>query len=161
MCLSFCPQCKEQIYPLNSQVDHYFQSWVGALYLIYRMIVLIYSLYGMRQMYLIENRGTKLKLYIVLAIVYLIWFTYLPVAVILAFAASPVLRYMFLRSIILVFDLFINVFMLGLFCPKWSDKFFQFDSHINKLSGSGRSGKKINDFYKGLSGSYGSTPQVI
>ena len=116
------------------------------------MIVLIYSLYGMRQMYLIENRATKLKLYIVLAIVYLVWFIYLPVAVILAFAVNPVLRFLFLRSIILVFDLSINLFMVGLFCPKWSDKFFQFDSHINQLS---------KTSYSKLSGSYGSAPQII
>ena len=147
-----CPlQVKEQVYPLSSRVEHSFQSWVGLIYLVYRMIVLVYSLYGMRQMYLIENRATKLKLYIVLAIVYLVWFIYLPVAVILAFAVNPVLRFLFLRCIILVFDLLINLFMVGLFCPKWADKFFQFDSHLNQLSKAS---------YSKL-GSYGSAPQII
>ena len=145
---------KEQVYPLNTQVEHSFQSWAGGIYLLYRILVLAYSLYGMRQMYLIENRPTKLKLYIVLSIIYVIWFSYLPVAVILAFAANPVLRYVALRTIILLFDLFINVFMLVLFCPRWSDKFFQFESHINVLS-------KISGTYKSIRGSYGSASQVI
>lgn len=151
-------QVKEQVYPLNTFVEHPLQSWVGAVYLIYRMIVLVYSLYGMRQMYLIENRTAKLKLYVVLCVVYIIWFVYLPLAVILLFAATPVLRYMSLRTIILLFDLFINVFMLTLFCPKWSDKFFQFKSHINVLSMSKSSGS-----YKSLRGSlsYGSAPQIV
>ena len=147
-------QVKEQVYPLNTQLEHSFQSWVGGLYLIYRMIVMVYSLYGMRQMYLIENRPTKLRLYIVLSIIYVIWFVYLPVAVILSFAVNPVLRYMTLRAIILVFDLFINVFMLALVCPKWSDKFFQFKSHLNMLS-------RSRGIYESISDSYGSPPQVI
>ena len=147
-------QIKEQVYPLNTQVELPFQSWAGAIYLLYRILVLLYSLYGMRQMYLIENRPTKLKLYIVLSIIYIVWFSYLPAAVILAFAAKPVLRYIALRTIILLFDLFINVFMLALFCPRWSDRFFQFESHINMLS-------KISGTYKSLRGSYGSTSQVI
>ena len=120
----------------------------------YRIIVLIYSLYGMRQMYLIENRATKLKLYIVLSVIYIIWFLYLPIAVLLLFAVNPVLRYLTLRTIILLFDLFINVFMLALFCPKWSDKFFQFESHLNMLN-------KFSGSYKSIKGSYGSAPQII
>lgn len=146
-------QIKEQVYPLNTEVQHSFQTWAGALYLLYRLFVLVYSLYGMRQMYLIENRPTKLKLYIVLAVVYVVWFGYLPVAVLLSLAANPVFRYMVLLTIVLLFDLLINMFMLGLFCPRWSDRFFQFDSHINMLS-------KISGTYKSLKG-YGSAPQVI
>lgn len=147
-------QVKEQVYPLNTQVEHSFQSWVGGIYLLYRIIVLFYSLYGMRQMYLIENRPIKLKLYIVLSVIYIVWFCYLPVAVILAFAANPVFRYIVLRTIILVFDLFINVFFLALFCPRWSDKFFQFESHINLLS-------KISGTYRIMRDGYGSAPQIV
>ena len=108
----------------------------------------------MRQMYLIENRLTKLKLYIVLSVVYVVWFCYLPVVVLLTFAANPVLRYIALRTVVLMFDLFINIFMLSLFCPLWSDRFFQFESHINLLS-------KISGTYKIVKDNYGSASQVI
>ena len=90
----------------------------------------------MRQVYQIENRRTALALYVILAVCYVIWFCYLPLLTLLALAINPVRRLITMSSVYLIFDFLINLGMVILFCPRWKNKFFQFDSHINALTDS-------------------------
>lgn len=79
---------------------HGYQSWAGGVYLIYRLFILIYILYEMRQVYLIENRCTALRLYIILAVCYVIWFLYLLLLTVVAVAINPVRRGIVMTSVL-------------------------------------------------------------
>jgi hypothetical protein len=130
----FFLQLSEQVYPLNLSLYHSYQSWVGGFYLGYRLFIFIYLLYEMRQVYMIENRRTALNLYIVLAVCYLIWFCYLPIVILLTLAANPVRRLLVISTVYLLADFLINFGMVFLFCPRWANKYFQFNSYINLLN---------------------------
>lgn len=88
----------------------------------------------MRQIYLIENRKFKLILYRCLLVLYIAWFCYLPVAVIVASCLNALERARVMAVSILTFDLIVNFVMVLLFCPKWSQQYFQFSSHLNYLT---------------------------
>ena len=111
-----------------------YQTWAGGLYLAYRLLLLLYILWEMRQIYLIENRHFRLILYRILIILYIIWFSYLPVAVIIASALNVLQRARVIVVCVLTFDLVINFTMVLLMCPKWSQQYFQFSSHLNMLT---------------------------
>ncbi len=147
-------QISEQLFPLSISLYYGYQSYVGGLYLGYRLFILIYLLYEMRQVYQIENRPTALALYIILAVCYVIWFCYLPLLTLFALLADPVRRLVGMLSVYLVFDFLINLGMVILFCPRWTNKFFQFDNYINSLSDSSKY------VYKSLK-SYGNTAAPI
>jgi len=104
------------------------------VYLAYRLFILLYILYELRQVYLIENRPTALRLYAILVVCYIIWFLYLPLLTIVGVAINPVRRGMVMTTVYLIFDFLINVGMVVLFCPFMSKRYFQFEHYINVLS---------------------------
>ena len=122
------------MYPLLLSLYHSYQSWVGGAYLAYRLFILVYLLYEMRQVYLIEIRPAALWLYRILAVCYVVWFCSLPLATLLFLALNPVHRFLAMATCYLIFDFLINLGMVVLFCPRWADRFFQFSSYINVLS---------------------------
>ena len=74
-----------------------------------------------------------MKLYICFAVCYTLWFCSLPLTVFIAAFINPVERFKLISIGILVFDFLLNCGVLLLFCPKWSNRYFQFESHINQL----------------------------
>lgn len=127
-------QISEQVYPLSLSLYHSYQTWAGGLYLVYRLFILVYLLYEMRQVYLIEIRRTALWLYIILAVCYVIWFCYLPLITLFTLLVNPVRRLLVMSTVYLIFDFLINFGMVVLFCPRWANRFFQFNNYINLLS---------------------------
>ena len=146
-------QVSEQYYPLSTQLYHGYQSWAGGLYLAYRLFILVYILYEMRQVYLIENRQTALRLYVILAVCYTIWFLYLPLLTAVGVAINAVRREMVMTTVYLVFDILINIGMVILFCPLWSKRYFQFEHYINILTRSSN--------YRSLKSYGGDTPTPV
>lgn len=132
-CIPPPPQIQDQVYPFSAETENNFQTWAGGLYLTYRLLLLLYILYEVRQVYLIENRTLTLRLYIGLMVVYVVWFCYLPLVIIITVFINPVEREKVVSTSILTFDLLMNIVMVLLFCPLWSNLYFQFDSHINEL----------------------------
>ena len=130
---SLSPQIQDQVYPYSAGTENEFQTWAGGLYLGYRLLLLLYILFEVRQVYLIENRTLTLRLYIGLVVVYVVWFCYLPLFVIIASVINPVQSGKVVSTSILTFDLLMDTVMVLLFCPLWSNLYFQFDSHINEL----------------------------
>ena len=126
-------QVQDQVYPFSAETIDGFQTWGGGIYLTYRLLLLLYILYEVRQVYLIENRPIKLQLYIGLVIVYIVWFCYLPLVVIIACFIYPVERGRVISASILTFDFLISAVMVFLFWPRCSIHYFQFDSYINEL----------------------------
>ena len=122
------------MFPFSAERVDVYHTWAGGLYVAYRLLLLIYILYEMRQVYLIENRHLKLILYRCLLVLYLLWFCYLPVGVIVARILDALERQRVIAASVLTFDLLINAVMVLLFCPKWSDQYFQFNSHLNYLT---------------------------
>lgn len=125
---------QETVFPFSAERVDAYHTWAGGLYVAYRLLLLFYILYEMRQIYLIENRRFKLLLYRCLLVLYLLWFCYLPVAVIVARILNVLERQRVIAASVLTFDLLINAVMVLLFCPKWSDQYFQFNSHLNYLT---------------------------
>ena len=126
-------QVQDQVYPLSTETINGFQTWGGGIYLAYRLLLLLYILYEVRQVYLIENRPTKLHLYVGLVVVYIVWFCYLPLVVVIVCFINPVERGRVISASILTFDLLINGVMVILFCPWCSNHYFQFNSYLNEL----------------------------
>ena len=126
-------QVQDQVYPLSTETINGFQTWGGGIYLAYRLLLLLYILYEVRQVYLIENHPTKLHLYVGLVVVYVVWFCYLPLVVVIVCFINPVERGRVVSASILTFDLLINGVMVILFCPWCSNHYFQFDSYLNEL----------------------------
>ena len=124
----------ELAFPFSSEQRDVHQTWAGGLYLAYRLLLLLYIMWEMRQIYLIENRRFKLILYRLLAVLYVVWFCYLPVAVVIATILNPLERARVIAVFVLTFDLIVNVVMVLLMCPKWSQVYFQFSSHLNSLT---------------------------
>ena len=122
------------MFPFSTYQEDDYQTWAGGLYLAYRLLLLLYVLWEMRQIYLIENRRFKLVLYQVLIGIFILWFCYLPVAVVIASLLNVLERARVIGVSILTFDLVINLVMVLLMCPKWSQSYFQFTSHLNALS---------------------------
>ncbi len=141
----------ENHFPLSLSLYHPYQSWVGGIYLAYRLFILVYLLYEMRQVYLIEIRPTALKFYWVLAICYIVWFTYLPAITIISLLVNPVKRLLVMTTVYLVFDYLINLGMVLLFCPRWANRYFQFNNYINVLSESSTHKYKSLKVYGGSS----------
>lgn len=132
--LSSLPQVEELVFPFSAcQRDHH-QSWAGGLYLAYRLLLLLYILWEMRQIYLIENRHFKLVLYRALLCLYIVWFCYLPLIVAITSFINVLERARVIAVSILTFDLVANLVMVLLMCPKWSQQYFQFTSHLNTLA---------------------------
>ena len=127
-------QVKETLFPFSAEREDSFQTWAGGLHLAYRLILLLYILWEMRQIYLIENRKLKLVLYRWLLFFYIVWFTYLPGVVILAAILNPLERARVVGVSLLFFDFLANVAMVLLFCPKWSQVYLQFGSDLNILA---------------------------
>ena len=127
-------QVQEVVFPFSAEQRDTHQTWAGGLYLTYRLILLLYILWELRQIYLIENRRFKLILYRCLLVLYVVWFCYLPVAVVIASFVNALERSRVIVVFILTFDLVMNSVMVLLFCPKWSQHFFQFSSHLNSLT---------------------------
>lgn len=125
---------KETVFPFTADRRDNHQTWASGVYLAYRLILLLYILWEMRQIYLIENRRFKLILYRCLLVLYIAWFCYLPVAVIIASCLNALQRPRVIVVFILTFDLIVNFVMVLLFCPKWSQQYFQFSSHLNYLT---------------------------
>lgn len=144
-------QISEQVYPLSLSLYHGYQSWVGGFYLAYRLFILLYLLYEMRQVYLIEIRRTALWLYRILAVCYIVWFCYLPLITVLFLFLNPVHRLFAISTTYFVFDFFINFGMVVLFCPRWGNKFFQFNNYINMLSQSPYGYKSLKSYGSGPS----------
>lgn len=155
-CNYYFVQLQDQVYPLSITTQHTFQSWPGGFYLAYRLFLLLCILFEMRHVYLVENRPEKLKLYVVLAIFYILWFCYLPGIVFVAALINPVLKYKLVLSFVLTFDFLANFGMVLLFVPRWSKLFFQFDSHLNALQESPY--KSLKSFRYGSSEN---TPNVV
>lgn len=122
------------MFPFTAEQRDTHQTWASGLYLAYRVVLLLYILWEMRQIYLIENRRFKLILYRCLLVLYIAWFCYLPVAVIVASCLNALERARVMAVSILTFDLIVNFVMVLLFCPKWSQQYFQFSSHLNYLT---------------------------
>ena len=61
------------------------------------------------------------------------WFCYLPIAVIAASVLNVLERARIIVACVLTFDLIMNIVMVLLMCPKWSQQYFQFSSHLNTL----------------------------
>ena len=76
----------------------------------------------------------KLVLYRILLVFYLIWFLYLPLIVVIAVFVNPLERLKVIQTSSLIVDVLANGTMILLFCPWWSDWYFQFKSEINELS---------------------------
>ena len=125
---------QELVFPFSAEPVDSYQTWAGGLYLAYRLLLLLYILWEMRQVYLVENRRFKLVLYRALIVLYIIWFCYLPVAVTIASLINPLERARIIGVFVLTFDLVINLVTVLLMCPKWSQQYFQFTSHLNTLS---------------------------
>ena len=133
--LLFLPsQVQELVFPFSAQPRDFYQTWAGGLYLAYRLVLLLYIMWEMRQIYLIENRRFKLILYRALIVLYIVWFCYLPFFVTIASLLNPLERTRVIGVSVLTFDLVINLVMVLLMCPKWSQQYFQFTSHLNYLS---------------------------
>lgn len=127
-------QVQEVVFPFSAEQRDIHQTWAGGLYITYRLILLLYILWELRQIYLIENRRLKLVLYLCLVVLYVVWFCYLPVAVAIASFLNALERSRVIVVFILTFDLVMNSVMVLLFCPKWSQHFFQFNHHLNSLA---------------------------
>ncbi len=112
----------------------------------YRLALLGYILYEMRQIYLVENRPEKLKLYFALSFLYVIWFCYLPFIVFVIAFIDPLFKLRVVTVFLLSFDFLANLGVVVLFVPRWAKLIFQFDSHLNTVS--------MNSGYKGLKNFY-------
>ena len=145
-------QVQHEVFPLSVSTSHTFQSWPGGLYLAYRLVLLAYIVYEMRQIYLVENRPEKLKLYFSLSFVYVTWFCYLPVVVFIISFINPLIKLRVVTLFMLIFDLLANVGAVVLFAPRWAKLIFQFDSHLNTVHPSGYKG--LTNFYYGSSDSH-------
>lgn len=146
---------KETLFPFSAEQTDIHQTWAGGLYLAYRLLLLLYLLWEMRQIYLIENRKFKLILYRCFLVLYVVWFSYLPVAVIIASCLNALERQRVIVVCILTLDLLVNFVMVLLFCPRWSQQYFQFSSHLNYLTTvSMRTTKTGLTHYRTLSNSF-------
>ena len=108
----------------------------------------------MRQVYLVENRPVKLKLYFVMAFLYVAWFSYLPFIVFVIAFINPLLKLRVVLTFVLTFDFLANLGMVLLFAPRWAQVLFQFDSYLNELQEKSlKSGTKgLKNFNYGSSG---------
>lgn len=140
---------------------HPYQTWAGGLYLGYRLIIFIYILYELRQIYLVENTRSKRVLYCFLVVFYVIWFCYLPLVVVIIVFVNPVQKAKVVSSVYLTIDLLASGVMVLLFCPLWSDLYFQFKSHVNDLTKHNFQVRYRSLKEYGSSGSFISTSGVI
>ena len=117
---------QHEVYPYNTWDTEPYQSWAGALDLAYRLFLLFYLLFELRQVYLTENSRIKLNLYRFFIVFFLTWFCYLPLIVIIAVGVNPVLRSTVINTVRLLFDLLATAIMMLLFVPRWAGAYFQF-----------------------------------
>ena len=73
-------------------------------------------------------------MYKLLAVFFIVWFCYLPLVVLIAIPINPLERLKVISTLELGVDFLANTAMVVLFCPQWSDLYFQFNSHINQLA---------------------------
>ncbi len=112
----------------------------------------------MRQIYLLENRPEKLKLYFCLSFLYIVWFCYLPFIVFVVAFIDPLFKVRVMSVFVLCFDFLANLGVVILFVPRWAKFIFQFsDSHLKSVLMNRSSYKGLKNFY----GSSESTSNAI
>ena len=113
--------------------DHPYHSWEGWLYQSYRIALLSYLLYELWHTYQQENNLLVMNVYRLLAVGFVVWFGYLPITVAALYSANTLEWTRVILSTSLFFDLAANFVLVILFCPLWSDYYFQFNSQLNVL----------------------------
>ena len=104
------------------------QQWPGILYLIVRFFTVLYVWYQIYHIYQQEENFNKLRLYRILAVIYTVWFWYLPLLIAISPAINSVYITIVVATVTTTMNFFVNVMLATLFCPKWSGDYFQFDS---------------------------------
>lgn len=117
------------------ETHHPLQTWAGGIYLAVRGLLVFYVWYQIFHIYRQEGVLPKLRLYKFLCIIFTVWFWYLPAVVIIATLINPVLSWVVLVNVMNAMNFITNVMMAALFCPKWSNEYFQFEDQINKVEG--------------------------
>ena len=110
------------------------QTWAGIVYLAYRSLLLFYVWYQLWHTYRQEDDRPKLMLYVFLGVILTVWFWYLPIVVLIVSFVNHVISGLITWNIVIAMNFFIKVAFVFLLCPRWSDKYFQFHSHINSLA---------------------------
>lgn len=123
----------ELVFPYEASPKHPYDSWEGWLYQSYHVLLLFYLLYELWHSYMQENNPLVMNVYKLLAGGFVVWFGYLPLTVAVLYAVNTLEWTRVIRSTSLFFDLAANFVLIILFCPFWSDYFFQFNSHLNKI----------------------------
>ena len=114
-------------------VDSPYQSWAAWLYQAYRILLLPYCLYELWHSYRQENDPLVQNVYRLFAMSFVVWFGYLPITVGVLHAVNLLEWTRVILSASLFFDLAANFILVILFCPLWSDYYFQFNSHLNTI----------------------------
>ena len=114
-------------------VDSPYQSWAAWLYQAYRILLLPYCLYELWHSYRQENDPLVQNVYRLFAMSFVVWFGYLPITVGVLHAVNLLEWTRVILSASLFFDLAANFILVILFCPLWSDYYFQFNSHVNTI----------------------------
>ena len=103
-----------------------YQEWAGGLLLACRLLTLIYALYELRSTYLQEDDPVRIRLYMIFLVGCVVWFTYLPIVVIIAAVVNPVYRTLMISTSVRIMD-FIGFLSMTIFLyPHWSHRYFQF-----------------------------------
>ena len=126
-------QVLQEVFPYMTWPDHPYNSWVGWVYQSYRILLFIYLLYELWHSYQQENNPLVLNIYRLFAVGFVVWFGYLPITVGALYAANTLEWTRVILSASLFFDLAANFILVILFCPLWSDYYFQFNSHLNVI----------------------------
>lgn len=103
------------------------QQWTGILYLIVRFLIVFYIWYQLYHIYRQEENFKKLSLYRILAVLFTVWFWYLPLLLALSPAINPVFITIVITTVTTIMNFVVNLILATLFCPKWSGDYFQFD----------------------------------
>ena len=104
------------------------QTWAGGLYLAVRGVVLFYVWYQIYHIHQQEENVSKLRLYKTLFVLFTIWFWYLPLIVFIVTFSGHVSASLVIINISTAMNFLVNLVMVVLFCPSWSDRHFQFDA---------------------------------
>ena len=123
----------QEISKFETCTENPYQTWAAWLYQSYRFLLLPYSLYELWHSYQQENNPLVLNIYRLFAVGFVVWFGYLPITVGALYAANTLEWTRVILSASLFFDLAANFILVILFCPLWSDYYFQFNSHLNTL----------------------------
>ena len=125
------PQVNHQLNPWDATPA--LQTWAGIVYLVYRSLLLLYIWYQLWHIYRQEEDRTKLVLYVFLGVAFTVWFWYLPILVFGVTFVNSVIRELIIQNVIIAMNYLVKTIFVFLLCPRWSNKYFQFHSHINSL----------------------------